>query len=131
MSGIFQLEMNGGPTTEDLQFMQKFEQRVQQTIEEHNLFSPEDKILVAVSGGKDSTVLLGVLHSLGYPVEALTVDVHIGCYTDENLQRVKKQCEDLGVKLHVRAFREEYGHSVCYIRDAVQEKKQLIFMTDY
>jgi len=38
--------------------------RIEQTILARKLFRPRDRILVAVSGGLDSTVLLNVLHSM-------------------------------------------------------------------
>ena len=41
-------------------------QKVVQYIEHHKLFSPDDKILVALSGGADSVALLRLLLSLGY-----------------------------------------------------------------
>lgn len=98
-------------------FMNCFEQKVKDTIKQFNLISENDKVIVAVSGGKDSMVLLYVLHKLGYPVEAFTVDVHIGCYTAKNLENVKIFCNQLGVKLHAFAFRDEYGDSAQNLRD--------------
>ena len=40
--------------------------RVQQYIRDHQLLSPQDKVLVCVSGGADSVALLDVLHRGGY-----------------------------------------------------------------
>ena len=45
-------------------------QKVVQYIERHKLFSLDDKILVALSGGADSVALLRLLLSLGYTCEA-------------------------------------------------------------
>jgi len=95
---------------------------VKQTIAEYAMISSEDRILVAVSGGKDSTVLLYLLKTFGYDVEAVTVDAHIGCYSEENVKNIKQVCKDLGVKLHVAPFRKNYGNSVCYITEVVQSK---------
>jgi len=104
----------------DEQFMAEFEQKVKSTIDDYELIKP-GKLLVAISGGKDSTVLLYVLKKLGYDVEAITVDVHIGCYTKENLQRVTTFCEQLGVKLHIKSFKGEFGHSVCYMTETLKQ----------
>jgi len=113
-------------TDDDHKFLAAFEQRVERTIQDHRLFTRDDKVLVGVSGGKDSTVLLYVLKKLGYLLEAVTVDVHIGCYTKENLVRIQQFCDEQGVKLHVKLFRDVYGHSVCYIKDTVSERQQKV-----
>lgn len=41
----------------------------QQFIQEHQLFRKDDAILLAVSGGLDSSVLLHLTVAAGYPVE--------------------------------------------------------------
>ena len=44
------------------------------TIEKHDLLSPQQSVLAAVSGGADSMALLHGLHALGYPVRVLHID---------------------------------------------------------
>ncbi|MBI1970394.1 TIGR00269 family protein [Candidatus Woesearchaeota archaeon] len=99
-----------------------FEQRVQATIDQYKLFSKGDKVLVACSGGKDSTVLLHVLWKLGYTLEAITVDAAIGCYTKENLKNLKEVCARIQVPLHIIEFRKEFGKSLCYIQSVLKER---------
>lgn len=106
----------------DPAFIKTFEDRVARTIREHKLLEPGEPVLVAVSGGKDSTVLLAVLHKLGYKVSAVTVDVHIGCYTEKNLENIKRFCTSLGVKLYTSSFRKAFGAGVCYLRDKLREQ---------
>ncbi|UPL49886.1 tRNA lysidine(34) synthetase TilS [Hymenobacter sublimis] len=55
--------------------------RIQAYIQEHALFSPTDKLLVAVSGGLDSVVLAHVLHKLG--VEFAVAHCHFGLRAEE------------------------------------------------
>ncbi len=86
-----------------------FEKRVQETITTHRLFSRRDKVAVACSGGKDSTVLLHVLQKLGYDVTAVAVDEGIHPYRDENLAFLKKYCISNNIPLRVVAFRELFG----------------------
>jgi len=109
-------------TKDDRKFTAGIEKKVQDTIKKYNLFSKNEKITVAVSGGKDSTAILHILCKLGYPVEAITVDAHIGCYTDENLRNLRETCKKLGVKLHEIPFRKAFGASLCYIRDYLKAK---------
>ena len=106
----------------DESIISSVEDTIKKTILDYSLITPEDKVLVAVSGGKDSTACLHILKKLGYNVEAFTVDVHIGCYTKQNLQNVKTFCASENVKLHVFSFRKSYGHSVCHARDTLNNK---------
>lgn len=98
------------------------ETEIAETIEKFDLFSKEDLVLVAASGGKDSTVLLSILVKLGYNVEAITVDAHIGCYTEENLKNLRSVCADRNVKLHEISFRKEFGSSLCHIQAILKQR---------
>jgi uncharacterized protein (TIGR00269 family) len=106
----------------DKHFLAYMDKKVRKTIRQNIFFNTKDKIAVAVSGGKDSTVCLFVLKKLGYNVEAITIDAAIGNYTRINLENIKKVCEENKVKLHVIEFREEFGKSLCYIREFLKEK---------
>lgn len=106
----------------DEAFIHQFHDRVEQTIREHRLFTKQNKVLVAASGGKDSTALLHALKQLGYQIEAVTVDARIGCYTEENLKNLKKFCEKLGIVLHEIDFKKEFGMALCHLRDRLHAK---------
>ncbi|MEM4253869.1 MAG: TIGR00269 family protein [Candidatus Woesearchaeota archaeon] len=106
----------------DERFLEFVENKVLNTIIKYSLFSKKEKIAVAVSGGKDSTTLLYILQKLGYNIEAITVDSHIGCYTQKNLENLRETCKKLGINLHEISFRKIFGASLCYLRDSIRSK---------
>jgi uncharacterized protein (TIGR00269 family) len=83
------------------------EKTIKQTIKKYNLLSKKEKVLVALSGGKDSTTVLYFLKKLGYNVEALLIDLNQGDYSSKGIVGMEKFCEDIGVRLHVLNLFEE------------------------
>jgi uncharacterized protein (TIGR00269 family) len=80
------------------------------------MFKFDDKIAVAVSGGKDSVSLLNVLAMMErkYPrarLVAITVDEGMKGYRDEALKIAAENCEKLGVEHVIVSFRELYGYT--------------------
>lgn len=79
--------------------------RVIQFIEKENLFSPKDKILVALSGGADSVALLRLLHNAGYHCEAAHCNFHLrGAESNRDELFVERLCKEIGVQLHTVHF---------------------------
>jgi len=54
-----------------------FVDRAAYAIRKYNMFTPDERILVAVSGGKDSLALWDVLLQLGYQADGLYIDLGI------------------------------------------------------
>ncbi len=106
----------------DSKFKAYIEKKVRQTINRNKLFTRDEKIGVAASGGKDSTVCLYILKKLGYNVEGITIDAAIGNYTKKNLENLRKVCKNYDIKLHEVSFRKEFGMSLCYIRSVLKSK---------
>ena len=65
-----------------------FKKQVREGIRRHRLLSPRDRVLVCVSGGKDSLVLWDVLMDMGYETEGLYVDLGIEGYSDRSREKV-------------------------------------------
>ena len=106
----------------DNDFIDFFEGKVGQTIDEFRLIDKKQKIIVAASGGKDSTVLLHIMKKFGYNVEALTVNAHIGCYSDKSLENLKKFCSKERIVLHEVSLKNEFGNSLCSIMSILENK---------
>jgi len=106
----------------DRDFVNDFEAKVKNTIKKYNLLDKKDKIIVAASGGKDSTTILYLLKKFGYDVEALYINLRLGKYSDDCLQAVKELCKQEKIKLHVLDIKKQFGMRMCNIRCGVQEK---------
>ncbi len=65
-----------------------FHRQVGEGIRRFRLLSPGDRVLVCVSGGKDSLVLWDVLMEMGYETEGLYIDLGIGGYSDRSRGKV-------------------------------------------
>ena len=103
-----------------------FEKKVRKTIRIHKLIGKKENILVAASGGKDSTVALYLLNKIiqnkKINIEALHIDQSIGNYSLQNKKNIKKFCKKEKIKLHETSFRKEFGYSLCYIQSILKEK---------
>lgn len=87
--------------------------------------SKKEKILVAVSGGKDSSVMAYLLKKFDYNIETIYIDLGMGKYSKDCLNAVEKLCKNLGIKLHIYDIKDEMGSSMCYLRSSIQSKKSL------
>ncbi|MGD9382148.1 MAG: tRNA 2-thiocytidine biosynthesis TtcA family protein, partial [Candidatus Thorarchaeota archaeon] len=92
-------------------------QRVRRTINREKMLREDDRIAVAVSGGKDSTVLLDALFRIeqNFPnveLVPITIDEGIRGYRDKALEAAKDLTSNLGLKLEVRNFSSLFGQSL-------------------
>ena len=74
-------------------------------VERHELFSHEDKILLAVSGGVDSMVMLSVFVRLGYNIGVAHCNFGLrGEESDADTTMVLEECAKLGIVCHSERF---------------------------
>ncbi len=71
------------------------------------LFTKEDRILVALSGGKDSLALMLELHLQGYDVTGLHIDLSIGNSSDKARAVCERFCQKHGLKLIIKEMEAE------------------------
>ncbi len=98
-------------------FLEWFDKRVRKTIRKFSFFGPKEKIVVAVSGGKDSLSALHYLvnlskHVPGWEIKALLVDEGIRGYRDVTIRDFKRVAEELGVDYRIVGFKEVIGASL-------------------
>ncbi len=82
-------------------FISWFEKRVEKTIKEFKMFSKNDRILVAVSGGKDSLALWNALVRLGYEADGFYINLGIGQYSEDSKQLALNFAKRIGRPLHI------------------------------
>lgn len=76
-----------------------------ETVDRFSLFSKTDPLLVAVSGGLDSTVLLHLVQSEGYSVDAVHCNFKLrGTESDRDEEFLRAIADHLSIQLHVEIF---------------------------
>jgi len=98
-------------------FTADVELRVADTIKTRQMIVPQDRVAVALSGGKDSTALLLLLHRLlpvGEDVRliAITIDEGIAGYREETIQSAEQLTGRLGIEHHCISFTGLFGDSL-------------------
>lgn len=79
-------------------FIEWFERYTERTIKEFKMFTKRDRILVAISGGKDSLSLWQVLRKLGYEADGLYIDLGIGEYSKKSREKVERFAQKINAK---------------------------------
>jgi len=82
-------------------FSTYFTGQVEKAIRRHGLINPGERVLVALSGGKDSLSLMLELSRLGYDVTGLHVDLGIPVSSLAARTKVEGFCAAHGLKLRV------------------------------
>ena len=93
-------------------FVEHIRNQVARAVKDFKMFSPEDRLLVAVSGGKDSLAVWDVLLDLGYDATGFYLDLGIGGYSVRSKEAAIAFAARRDAKLIVRSLEEEHGFTV-------------------
>ena len=110
-----------------------FDTEVHDTICANKLFSRGERVALAASGGKDSTVLAHVVtllnerYDYGLDLCLLSIDEGISGYRDDSLDTVKRNEQTYGIPLHVFSYKDLYGWTMDDIVKAVGTKNNCTF----
>lgn len=100
-------------------FCRLVEKRIARTIRKRGLITRNDKIAIAVSGGKDSCLVLHFLHNyckiLKIPLLAIYAD-RDDPYSKNQLNIIKSQTKKLKIPLHVVSYKKELKTSMQDLR---------------
>ena len=111
----------------------RLESMCRKALYEFKMVEGQGKILIALSGGKDSLTLMYLLKAIagrGFPeweIYAVHVGGEFSCGSSLGEQFLKPICEELGVKLVVRESTQKRETLECY--SCSRERRKLIFET--
>ncbi|MDR2623333.1 MAG: TIGR00269 family protein [Methanobrevibacter sp.] len=94
-------------------FIESIQRKVIKTIKKEKLIDKGDKVLVALSGGKDSVAVLDILHTFYekrmIDLCAVTIDEGISNYRDEGVKIAINYAKELGIEHETISFKESFG----------------------
>ena len=94
-------------------YLEWLPEQVERFVEKYRMFTHQEKVLMAVSGGKDSLGLWDILHRLGYQTEGLYIGLGIEQqYSDESRRLSEAFAAERGLTLHVVDVAERFGATI-------------------
>jgi uncharacterized protein (TIGR00269 family) len=101
------------------------EKKVVETIRKYKLIGKKDKVVVALSGGKDSTSIVYILKKLGYDVHGLMIDLYLGGWSRVHNDNMTKFCSENDIPLTIVDLKKELGQGICFIKAVLKKQKNL------
>ncbi len=86
--------------------------QVAKAIKDLDMIHPDDRVLVAVSGGKDSLAAWDLLLELGYQVDGLYLGLGIGGYSDASGEMARAFARERGLHLIEVDLPTEHGFDI-------------------
>ncbi len=103
-------------------FLRHCREQVARAIKGHEMLEAGDRVLVAVSGGKDSLAVWDILLELGYEADGLYLGLGIDGYSSESERFARAFAESRGLSLEVVDLPSDYGYD---IRGAARAAKRV------
>jgi tRNA-5-methyluridine54 2-sulfurtransferase len=99
-----------------------FRQQVSHAVRGDRMFGHSERVLVAISGGKDSLALWHALGELGYQADGMYIRLGIGGYSRRSQRAAELFAETRGLILHQVDLKDDYGFSVPELRNQREGK---------
>ena len=96
-------------------FFEHMVRQVERTIHDFKMMENGDRLLLGVSGGKDSLALWDILTDLGYEVDGVYIELGIGGeggYSSDSLQLAQQYAKNRHLNLRVIDLAAEYGYTI-------------------
>jgi len=118
-------------------FIESIEKIIYKTISKFNMLKPEDKIIIGLSGGKDSIALLYNLKKIqnktynSKPLIALSIDEGINHYSKQRIQKAINICKEFDISHKIISFKKYIGKSLDDIVEWQKNKGDFRFPCNY
>ena len=93
-------------------FLRLCRDQTAKAIKQFSMLGPDDRVLVAVSGGKDSLALWDLLLELGYEADGLYLGLGIDDYSEESSHHARTFATQRDARLIEIDLRAEYGYDI-------------------
>jgi len=106
-------------------FLEYYVKRIERTVKKYRMFTDNEPVGVALSGGKDSAALLYGLRK-AFPnqeLSALHVNLGIPEYSDHSQKKAEDAANLVGVKLYIFDLKREEGISLSDFRETIFRRK--------
>jgi uncharacterized protein (TIGR00269 family) len=101
-------------------FLEFFRKQVTEAVHKHRMFTRDETVMVAVSGGKDSLALWDVLIEDGYQTAGLYLDLGIFDYSQESKAKCEAFAAARGQKLVIERVAEAVGAPIPEVQKATR-----------
>jgi uncharacterized protein (TIGR00269 family) len=96
-------------------FLEWVPEQVERSIKRYQMFTRQDQLVVAVSGGKDSLSLWDILTRLGYITDGLYISLGIDGgvdYSANSMKYAQAFADAYNLKLRIVDIKEKYGETI-------------------
>jgi len=118
-------------------FQKNIEKIIYKTISKYQMLKPEDRIVVALSGGKDSISLLYNLNNIqnrthqSKSIIALTIDEGIKEYREYSIEKAREFCKKYNIEHKIISFKEKIGYTLDEIIKIKKESPDYKYACNY